>query len=105
MFFTDTGRLPLENVARRDEKPGRDDCQSFLQRLNATAKVPPAMGRGKFVLPHEGEWEYACRGGQGIRRPFYVGEMLNGGLAECGGCAAKEPTPALSHCPRGATLK
>jgi formylglycine-generating enzyme required for sulfatase activity len=50
---------PVENVSW-------DDCQQFLEKLNA--KVG-AQG-GKFVLPTEAQWEYACRAGSKTRYSF-----------------------------------
>jgi formylglycine-generating enzyme required for sulfatase activity len=71
-------RFPVENVSW-------NDCQDFLKAMNAEAKVPAMMGKGKFVLPHEDEWEYACRGDMGNKRAFYFGGRLNGDLANCDG--------------------
>lgn len=45
---------PVENVSW-------DDCQEFIERLNARAEVKQAGLI--FFLPTEEQWEYACRAG------------------------------------------
>jgi formylglycine-generating enzyme required for sulfatase activity len=74
----DTSSFPVENVSW-------DDCQDFLKKLNEKVTIPAAMEKSKFALPHEDQWEYACRGGKGNQRPFYFGEELNGTHANCDG--------------------
>jgi len=75
----DTNRFPVETVSWID-------CGKFLDKLNERGGMEKVFRkRGKFVLPHEDEWEYACRGGRGNSRPFYFGDVLNGRQANCDG--------------------
>jgi formylglycine-generating enzyme required for sulfatase activity len=74
----DTSRFPVEQVSW-------DDCQDFLKKLNEKVTIPGALGKGKIALPHEDQWEYACRGGKGNKQPFYFGDELNGTQANCNG--------------------
>ncbi len=74
----DTARFPVESVSW-------NDCQDFLKKLNENTRISAAMGKSKFALPHEDQWEYACRGGKGNTQPFYFGDELNGTQANCDG--------------------
>ena len=58
--------LPVECVSW-------EDCQKFIEKCGMTGL--------KVKLPHEDEWEYACRGGMGNWRAFYWGDVLNGDKA------------------------
>lgn len=74
----DTSRFPVEQVSG-------NDCQQFLKNLNDRVRTPGTIGNGKFVLPHEDEWEYAARGGKGNRQAYYFANQLNGKQANCAG--------------------
>ena len=63
-------RNPVEQVSW-------DDCQVFLEKLNAKAGKEP----GKFALPTEAQWEYACRAGSGGRYCFGDDESRLGDYA------------------------
>jgi len=52
---------PVENVSW-------NDCQQFLEKLNEKL----GTGRGKFQVPTEAQWEYACRAGSTTR--YYFGD-------------------------------
>jgi formylglycine-generating enzyme required for sulfatase activity len=74
-----TSRFPVERVSW-------DDCQKFLEKVNGRGGVAKVFGKdGKFVLPREDQWEYACRGGKGNMRAFCFGNELNGTQANCNG--------------------
>jgi formylglycine-generating enzyme len=75
----ETSRFPVENVSW-------EQCQGFLEKINARPGVAQIFGGSvKFKLPHEKEWEYACRGGKGNQQPFCFGMQLNGKQANCFG--------------------
>ena len=63
-------RNPVEQVSW-------NDCQEFLSRLNAKLGTE----RGRFELPTEAQWEYACRAGSSHRFSFGDDEMRLGEYA------------------------
>ena len=91
----DTSRFPVENVSW-------NDCQDFLKRLNAKAgAVEKTLGTyAPLTLPHEDEWEFACRGGKGNGQPFHFGAVLDGRQANCDGTVpwgGRMPGPNLGR--------
>ena len=58
-----SGRYPVERVSWYD-------CQQFIKNCE--------VADHKLKLPHDDEWEYACRGGKGNQQPFYWGDESNG---------------------------
>jgi formylglycine-generating enzyme required for sulfatase activity len=73
--ITDTSRFPVDNISW-------DDCQQFIKKLNENGTKTL---RGKFALPDEDQWEYACRGGKGNQQAYYFGPSHNGKLANSNG--------------------
>ena len=75
-----TSRFPVDSVSW-------DDCQDFFKKVNEhTGVIEKALGtRVRLNLPHENEWEYACRGGKGNGWPFHFGAVLDGKQANCNG--------------------
>ena len=75
----DTTRFPVENVSW-------DMCQEFLKKMNSLGGMEWVFGYpARFILPHENQWEYACRGGLGNQSAFYWGSDLNGTQANMDG--------------------
>ncbi len=62
--------LPVEQVSW-------EDCQKFIGKCGVKGL--------KVKLPHEDDWEYACRGGKGNKQAFYWGDVLNGDKANIDG--------------------
>jgi len=75
-------KIPVEAVSW-------DDCQQFLGKLNAKS----AAGAGKFVLPSEAQWEYACRAGSETRYCFGDDEKQLGEFAWYDENSGKKPHP------------
>ncbi len=67
--------LPAKNLPV--ERVSWNDCQDFIKKCSVSGL--------KLQLPHEDQWEYACRGGKGNKQAFYWGNTLNGDEANCNG--------------------
>jgi formylglycine-generating enzyme required for sulfatase activity len=79
--FKDGGpSCPVEQVSW-------EDTQAFIYKLNQQE------GTGKYRLPTEAEWEYACRAG--TDGPFYFGRCLSTDQANYNG------NHPLGDCPKG----
>jgi formylglycine-generating enzyme required for sulfatase activity len=79
--FKDGGpNCPVENVSW-------EDTQAFISKLNQQEST------GKYRLPTEAEWEYACRAG--TEGPFYFGNCLSTDQANYNG------NYPLEGCPKG----
>jgi len=93
------GNLPVTRVSW-------NDCVRFIDRLNS-------MGDGKYRLPTEAEWEYACRAGSNAA--FFWGDEIDSskalyannmqGANDCAqkvagmGISASSPAPVKSFSP------
>ena len=71
------------------EQVSWDDCQKFLEKLNTKT----AKQGGKFVLPSEAQWEYACRAGSKTRFCFGDDEARLGDYAWYAANSGGKPHP------------
>jgi len=76
-----------ESLGRPVEAVSWEDCERFTEELNYH------LGGGRFALPTEAQWEYACRAGSDMR--FWFGHSTSnlGKYAWCNGNSGAETHP------------
>ena len=83
------GSVPAGGAKNPVERVSWDDCQEFIEKLNANV----AGGKGRFALPTEAQWEYACRAGSTTKYCFGDDDSQLGEYAWYGGNSGKQTHP------------
>ena len=82
--------LPVEQVSW-------DDCQSFIEELNSM--LSNELGRMRFALPTEAQWEFAARGGNKSKRYKYAGSNNLDDVAWYGDNSGEQKHPVAQKQP------